>query len=347
MALLIFLAVHMPVQHARSSRSGRGRTMLRRNETASLRLAIATAWEGGAKFECALTLWCVSANAFATAVGGGQLVVLGTTAASAECVEARYLLPARAAEAVRAYHVAREGAGKFVNVLKVALFGMDEFDGMPSHARFEPSPRCAHRTKGDAREHARMEHARMEHARMEHSSHSLTLATPKSQYTLTHRCPPTRSCACGAPHDARSGAVHRSRRRSRSVGLLAGWRGACRGRADLAGALACQHRQLRTIARRAGRVTRSRFTRLDRRPSDKTVRLAPPRSAALAAHQSDLHDYEWLQSMRPTDEPRHGCCHARRRLRSEREGGTGGGEGASQPDGGTYASDVAVRVSGH
>ena len=67
------------------------------------RLGIATTWDGGAKFECALTLWCASARAFSAAVGasgGGvrsELVVLGTSTPSPECAPARYLLPRRSA----------------------------------------------------------------------------------------------------------------------------------------------------------------------------------------------------------------------------------------------------------
>ena len=95
-----------------------------------LRVAVATVWDGGAKFECALTLWCASAAALLSAVGGGgSIVVLGTEKASPECAAARYVLPKRSAEAVRAYDVVRRGGvGKFINVLKVALFAFFEYD---------------------------------------------------------------------------------------------------------------------------------------------------------------------------------------------------------------------------
>lgn len=78
---------------------------------AHVRLGLVTLWDGGAKFECALTLWCSSAAAFARAVephARSEIVVLGTSSPSSECSAARFVLPEPTASAVRMYHVARQ-----------------------------------------------------------------------------------------------------------------------------------------------------------------------------------------------------------------------------------------------
>jgi len=97
------------------------------------RVAIATVWDGGHGYACAIPLWCQGASRLASVVGDAELLILSPKV-SEDCPNARYLQPARTIQAAQSYLHRHEGRlgrnsgqrGAFAvsNLLKVAFLSL-------------------------------------------------------------------------------------------------------------------------------------------------------------------------------------------------------------------------------
>lgn len=97
------------------------------------RLGVATVWDGVAnsRFACSVLLWCASAERLTAAVSAPPLsppIILGTTTASEDCPNARYLRPNATVAALMRYSYSRRSNGNLINLLKVHLFALDDLD---------------------------------------------------------------------------------------------------------------------------------------------------------------------------------------------------------------------------
>jgi hypothetical protein len=97
------------------------------------RVAVATVWDGvnATRFSCALPLWCRAAQRLSSAVSSTSTpIILGTSSCSADCPQARCVWPNATVDAILRYSVARRSKGNLINLLKVHLFALTEFDAV-------------------------------------------------------------------------------------------------------------------------------------------------------------------------------------------------------------------------
>ena len=98
-------------------------------------VAIATVWDGGAGYACAVPLWCQSARALAAIIQRAELLIVSPKP-SADCAEAAHVWPTRTPDAARAWlrqlrgrmgHNSGQSRGAFAvsNLIKIALFSLE------------------------------------------------------------------------------------------------------------------------------------------------------------------------------------------------------------------------------
>jgi hypothetical protein len=101
------------------------------------RVAIATVWDGGRSYACAIPLWCQQASALARQVPGSELLIMSPTP-SVDCPHATHIFPVRTKLASQSYLQRLRGkkggsssgsggsnAFAISNLLKVALFSLE------------------------------------------------------------------------------------------------------------------------------------------------------------------------------------------------------------------------------
>ncbi|KAL3892990.1 MAG: hypothetical protein SGPRY_014583 [Prymnesium sp.] len=96
------------------------------------RVAIATVWDGGHSYECAIPLWCQSATKLSKVIPDSQLVML-TPKTTSYCAHAVQLMPQKQPQAAREY-LARNRlmsltkSFDLANLYKFALFSLTRFE---------------------------------------------------------------------------------------------------------------------------------------------------------------------------------------------------------------------------
>ena len=98
--------------------------------TRRINFGVATVYDGGTRFSCAVPLWCQSADALLAAVASNVTapIVLGTTTPSEDCPHARYLWPNKTVSALLRYPAAKKSRGNLINLLKIHLFALLDLD---------------------------------------------------------------------------------------------------------------------------------------------------------------------------------------------------------------------------
>mmetsp|Transcript_67984 Transcript_67984/g.151834 ORF Transcript_67984/g.151834 Transcript_67984/m.151834 type:complete len:385 (-) Transcript_67984:224-1378(-) len=95
-------------------------------------VAIATVWDGGDSYECAIPLWCQSATAISKIIPNSELLML-TPKASAHCPHAVQMFPQTTNDAAQRY-LSRYSRGGMThgfstaNLLKFALFSLTRYE---------------------------------------------------------------------------------------------------------------------------------------------------------------------------------------------------------------------------
>ena len=96
------------------------------------RVAVATVWDGGSAYACAIPLWCQSALGVASVIKSAEVLIVSPTP-SEDCPQAVHLYPNRTHAAAESYlrrhshgrlgtKSGNGGAFALANLLKVALF---------------------------------------------------------------------------------------------------------------------------------------------------------------------------------------------------------------------------------
>ena len=107
----------------------------RRAGASGAEVAIATVWDGGESYACAVPLWCQSARALAAIIQRAELLIVSPKP-SADCAEAAHVWPTRTPDAARAWlrqlrgrmgHNSGQSRGAFAvsNLIKIALFSLE------------------------------------------------------------------------------------------------------------------------------------------------------------------------------------------------------------------------------
>ena len=117
-----------------------------------LRLALATLWDGSARFACALPLWCRSAHDFGHAVltNVTVVIIMPPSARAQGCSGARSHWPETVQEAMRGYVMRYQDSQLYVRtmaatILKLAVFGLTDYElvfysdlDVDMHSRWSP-----------------------------------------------------------------------------------------------------------------------------------------------------------------------------------------------------------------
>ena len=94
--------------------------------TGALRVAIATLWDGGPKYRCALPLWCRSARMLGQAVNASlATLIISPTSAWDGCDGAARVWSTELVDAVEKYVSLRRGG---IQLIKLLIFSRTEYD---------------------------------------------------------------------------------------------------------------------------------------------------------------------------------------------------------------------------
>ena len=98
-----------------------------RNESCMLRVALATLWDGGERYRCALPLWCRSAQALQATIGGGlQTIIISPVSGWDECGSAVRTWSYELVDAIQAYSRGKLD-GSYLQLMKLIIFSLTTF----------------------------------------------------------------------------------------------------------------------------------------------------------------------------------------------------------------------------
>lgn len=92
-----------------------------------LRVALATLWDGGERYRCALPLWCRSAQALQATIGGGlHTIIISPVSGWDECGSAVRTWSSELVDAIQAYSRGKLD-GSYLQLMKLIIFSLTTF----------------------------------------------------------------------------------------------------------------------------------------------------------------------------------------------------------------------------